>query len=57
MIKVNKEKYEVEEDAEVSCSTCNDAMLDMQSTYCGTFCAACLADHCEECDVCARDFK
>ena len=39
-------------DADGQCEACASG----ESTYCGSFCEDCLEKHCEECDVCAKDF-
>lgn len=59
MSKVNAKVYRVEPDApkEATCGICNDATGDVQSTYCGSMCDECLRKHCEECEVCAKDFR
>lgn len=33
-----------------------DSDDEIQSTYCGSFCQEHLLTHCEECEVCAKDF-
>src|SRR5262245_15241049 len=37
------------------CGQCEDTE-EVTSTYCGSLCPECLAEHCEECEVCAKDF-
>lgn len=40
----------------ISSESCPDCERG-ESTYCGSFCEWHLADHCEECEVCAKDFS
>ena len=40
-------------DAYGQCPDCENE----ESTYCGSFCDSCLEQHCEECEVCAKDFS
>ncbi|MDA8239250.1 MAG: hypothetical protein M0Z67_02640 [Nitrospiraceae bacterium] len=30
--------------------------IDVQSTYCGSFCPECLKEHVRGCDICRKDF-
>ena len=47
-----------EDEIRVACSKDNcDATEGIQSTYCGSLCEEHLAEHCEECEVCAKDFN
>lgn len=39
-------------DSDGQCPDCEEG----ESTYCGSFCEDCLEKHCEECEVCAKDF-
>jgi len=43
------------------CGTCGECFPDdppgiLRATYCGTMCPECLSKHCDECEVCAKDF-
>ena len=40
-------------DSDEQCPDCENE----ESTYCGSFCDSCLERHCEECEVCAKDFS
>lgn len=42
----------------VACSGCGEVFPedDLESTYCGSFCAACLPAHLEACEVCAAEW-
>lgn len=45
--------YQVRDVNDEDCPDCEGG----ESTYCGSFCEPCLEKHCEECEVCAKEFS
>ncbi len=39
------------------CSVCGEESNELESTYCGSICSACLQDHITECGICRPDWE
>ncbi len=58
MSKVNSKVYWADDESEAACSINDcDSTDDIQSSYCGSFCAAHLAEHCEHCEICREEVE
>jgi predicted RNA-binding Zn-ribbon protein involved in translation (DUF1610 family) len=50
-------EYEEKEEAAEERGQCEcGSDIDVQSTYCGSFCPECLKEHVKGCDICRKDF-